>query len=245
MPVREKKYKCGNYLEINIYHISKKEQKKSRKRKKKESRKEQKNLNDKNAKKNFRRLLNANFDNNDYVLHGTFNKEFRPKNEDELRKYVTNYLARVKRRRKKLGLPELKYVYVIEMGERGAIHVHIVMSGGNVEGYRNIVEDLWKGGRVNADRLQLDEFGLKDLASYLTKDPKGKKRWSSSRNLIHPEPLINDYKYSYRKLWELATNQGERTMIEKLYPGYTLSSYESGENEITGRYVTLMMRKRN
>ena len=45
MAIREKKYKCGKYLEVEIYPISKIEQKKSRKRKKKESRKEQKNLN--------------------------------------------------------------------------------------------------------------------------------------------------------------------------------------------------------
>ena len=44
MAIREKKYKCGEYLEVELFHISKKEQKKSRKRKKKESRKEQKNL---------------------------------------------------------------------------------------------------------------------------------------------------------------------------------------------------------
>ena len=36
MAIREKKYKCGKYLEIEIYPISKIEQKKSRKRKKKE-----------------------------------------------------------------------------------------------------------------------------------------------------------------------------------------------------------------
>ena len=46
--------------ELEIYPISKYEQKKSRSKKKKESRKEQKNLNDKNARKNlitFQRIL--------------------------------------------------------------------------------------------------------------------------------------------------------------------------------------------
>lgn len=52
MAIREKKYKCGKYLEIEIYPISKIEQKKSRKRKKKESRKEQKILMIKMQEKN-------------------------------------------------------------------------------------------------------------------------------------------------------------------------------------------------
>ena len=34
MAIREKKYKCGKYLEIEIYPISKIEQKKSQKKKK-------------------------------------------------------------------------------------------------------------------------------------------------------------------------------------------------------------------
>jgi len=39
MAIREKKYKCGKYLEVEIYPISKIEQKKSRKRIKKSRRK--------------------------------------------------------------------------------------------------------------------------------------------------------------------------------------------------------------
>ena len=82
MAIREKKYKCGEYLEVELYHISKKEQKKSRKRKKKESRKEQKNLNDKNARKKLRRILNANFTKKDLFVHLTYDNKNLPTNED-------------------------------------------------------------------------------------------------------------------------------------------------------------------
>ena len=68
MAIREKRFLCGKYLEVEIYPISKYEQKKSRSKKKKESRKEQKNLNDKNARKNLRRRIHANFDNKDLIV---------------------------------------------------------------------------------------------------------------------------------------------------------------------------------
>ena len=68
MAIREKRFLCGKYLEVEIYPISKYEQKKSRSKKKMESRKEQKNLNDKNARKNLRRRIHANFDNKDLIV---------------------------------------------------------------------------------------------------------------------------------------------------------------------------------
>ena len=68
MAIREKRFLCGKYLEVEIYPISKYEQKKSRAKKKMESRKEQKNLNDKNARKNLRRRIHANFDNKDLIV---------------------------------------------------------------------------------------------------------------------------------------------------------------------------------
>ena len=69
MPIREKKFYCGKYLDIEIYPITKQEQKQKRKKKEKESRKVQKNLNDKNAKKHLRRILNTNFTDEDVVVH--------------------------------------------------------------------------------------------------------------------------------------------------------------------------------
>ena len=51
----------------------------------------------------------------------------------------------------------------------------------NPEGYADTVERL---GWCNADRLQPNENGIEALCNYVTKNPNGKKRWSSSRNLI-------------------------------------------------------------
>ena len=222
MAIREKKYKCGKYLEVEIYPISKIEQKKSRKRKKKESRKEQKNLNDKNARKKLRRIINANFTNKDLFIHLTYDNDNLPDSEERALKDRNNYLRRIKNYRKRNNLPELKYIAVLEYKEankndkrtRTRIHHHIVMSGMD----RDKVEELWGKGRGNADRLQPNELGFEELANYISKDPKGKKRYSPSRNLIIPEAEINDYKYTYKKVYALSRNQGDKEEFEKLYP---------------------------
>ena len=247
MAIREKKYKCGEYLEVELFHISKKEQKKSRKRKKKESRKEQKNLNAKNARKKLRRILNANFTKKDLIVHLTYDNENLPDNEERAIRDRNNYLRRIKNYRRKNNLEELKYVAVLEYHEakendkrtRTRIHHHIVLSGMD----RDKVEELWGKGRANADRLQPNELGLEELANYISKDPKGKKRYSPSRNLIIPEAEINDYKYSYKKTWNLSRN-GTREDFEKLYPGYIYTTHEVQVNDINaGTYIYIKMRK--
>ncbi|MDU2670616.1 MAG: hypothetical protein E7C49_01265 [Clostridium sp.] len=248
MPIREKRYKCGKYLEVEIYPISKVEQKKSRERKKKESRKEQKNLNDKNARKKLRRILNANFDYKDLIIHLTYDDKHLPENEEQAIRDRNNYLRRIKNYRKKSGLSDLKYIAVLEYSEadpkdkrtKTRIHHHIVLSGMD----RDKVEELWGRGRANADRLQPGETGFEELANYISKDPKGKKRYSPSRNLIIPEGQINDYKFSYKKVYELSKNQGEREEFEKLYPGYVYTSHEVQVNDInSGTYIYIKMRK--
>ena len=55
------------------------------------------------------------------------------------------------------------------------------------------------------------------MANYISKYPKGKKRYSPSRNLIIPEAKINDYKYTYKKVYALSRNQGDKEGFEKLY----------------------------
>ena len=248
MAIREKKYKCGKYLEIEIYPISKIEQKKSRKRKKKESRKEQKNLNDKNARKKLRRIINANFTNKDLFIHLTYDNDNLPDSEERALRDRNNYLRRIKNYRKRNNLPELKYIAVLEYKEanendkrtRTRIHHHIVMSGMD----RDKAEELWGKGTANANRMQANELGFEELANYLSKDPRGKKRWSQSKNIVIPLPKINDYKYSNKKLYELSQNQGEREVFEKLYPGFIYTGHDVVFNDVDGGiYVYIKMRK--
>lgn len=246
MAIREKRFKCGRYLEVEIYPISRFEQSKSRGRKKKESRKEQKNLNEKNTRKNLRRRIHANFDNGDLFLTLSYNEEFLPENEEGAIRDRNNFIRRVKNYRKKHGLSEVKYISVLEYREASEdkrtstrIHHHLVISGMD----RDVLEGLWGRGRANASRLQEGDFGFEELSNYLSKDPKGRKRWSGSRNLVIPEGVINDFKYSKRKVYDLARSQGED--FESLYPGFICCGFEVRVNEVDGGvYLSLRMREK-
>ena len=81
---------------------------------------------------------------------------------------------------------------------------------------RDKAEELWGKGMANTSRMQANELGFEELANYISKDLRGKKRWSQSKNIVIPVPDINDYKYSNKKLYELSQNQGEREVFEKL-----------------------------
>ncbi|MGL5085064.1 MAG: rolling circle replication-associated protein [Clostridium sp.] len=245
MPYREKRIYSGNILEVEIYPISKIERKQKRKKKEKESMKKQKNLNDKNAKKHLIRLLNTNFTDKDLSVTLTYDKENLPSSEEEARKDVANYLRRIKTYRKKQGLEDLKYIAVVEYKEPGEgkkairLHHHIVISGMD----RDIAEQLWKKGRANADRLKADEFGYEGLARYISKDPKGNKRWTQSRNLKQPIIKVNDYKYSGRKVYEIA--RGDKDILINNYTDYLLNDYKQEVNDITaGIHINIKMRKR-
>lgn len=245
MPQREKKIYSGNMLEIDVYPITVQERKQTRKRKEKESAPKQKNLNDKNARKHLIRLINTNFTDNDLAVHLTYTDSTLPKSEEEARKDVANYLRRVKHYRKKNGLPPLKYIAVIEYKEheenaKGVrMHHHIIMNSID----RDIVEELWGKGRANADRLKADEFGYEALGRYITKDPKGNKRWTQSKNLDQPTVKVNDFKFSRAKVEKMAKTSEDRELFEKLYPGYIFTSCKVEVNEVTGK-VSLYIKMR-
>jgi len=249
VPYREKKVYTGKedrYLEVEFFPISLQERKQKRKKKIKESLPKQKNLNDKNARKHLIRLLNNNFTDRDLVIHLTYRDEHLPGSEKEARRDVTNFLRRVKHYRKKNGLPELKYIAVIEYRDQEEgkkalrIHHHIVLNDMD----RDVIENLWGRGRANADRLKADEFGYEALGRYITKDPRGSKRWTQSKNLKPPTVKVNDFRFSKRKIEEISKAPDDRYLFEKLYPGYIFSKCDVQVNDIVGgTYMYLKMRK--
>ncbi len=248
MPWREKKIYSGKILEIEVYPISSKQQKEPRKKKSKISKPKQKNLNDKNARKHLTRLLNTNFTDKDLAVHLTYNDNEQLPDEEQARKDVVNYIRRIKRYRQKNNLPEMKYIAVIEHQEedpdsgkkKKRIHHHIVMSGMD----RDAAEEIWNRGRANADRLKADEFGYEGLARYISKDPKGKKRWVSSKNLTKPTVKVNDHKYTRKKIDTMASRPEDRDLFHTLYPGYHLNDCTVTINDITAaKHLHIRMRK--
>ncbi|WP_373232126.1 hypothetical protein [Cohnella sp.] len=199
--------------------------------------------------------MNTNFGADD--LHVTVTYARVPETIEEAEREAANYIRRIAHKRKREGLPPLKYVLVTEYSTKAdkpiRIHHHIIMSGGLD---RDSVEDLWRrprkrgqkqGNRIgfaNADRLKPDEHGLEALARYLMKNPNGRKRWSSSQNLEKPECRTNDSKYTRRQLERIVRDEiDNQAYWTKKYPDWDLTECKPAYSEITGWAVYLKLRR--
>lgn len=229
---KTKKTTSGRMVELEIYPVFEHKSNIPRDRIRK-TRNAQRNLNDKNARKMFVRLLCTNFSNGDYF--GTFNYEVHPASIEEAEKLVINYIRRLNHRRKKLGLPNTKYLIITEQSKNGRIHHHIIMD--NLLD-RDKVEDLWKHGKRNhLRRLAEDDFGLTGLATYLSKDPKGRKRWKGSRNLKKPKQTVSFSKYKKRRVLRMVRNQNMiETEMAKDFPKNKFLDAEVRHNGINGLF---------
>lgn len=221
--IRETKFYCKDFLEIYLYPVTEQPHARAKGRGKKyrESSETQKLLNAKYAERKLVQLLHANFTDRDLAIGLDYCDDTRPKTPEEAQRNFQNFLRRVKRLYKKAGAGEVKYISVIEFGEKsGNVHHHIVMSGG-VD--RDEIERAWGLGRANTKRLQFLEIGIADMGKYIIKDPIMHKRWTRSKNLVDPQPRRNDSHISRKKLDELVADCEHRQLFEQLYPGYVVA----------------------
>lgn len=269
---REKVYKCGEYLEADIYPVFHEGGGKSRRRARyKPTSAMQARLNQRRAERELTRLLNENFTREDVEVTLTYTDEHLPERYEQAYKDAVNYVRRVKRLRTRKGLKGGELKYVIVPGG-GRFHFHIVMTGG-ID--RDELERLWGYGYANSKRLKFSEGGVAGLAHYIANQlsesayegedlfggmdidtetgevteervrKKGARRWSCSKNLVRPAPEVREGRISSRRAEELATvDSDSRAAYERLYPGYTLSSARGYYNpENGGYYIQVMMRK--
>ena len=141
------------------------------------------------AQRKLEMLMATNFDEGDLVLTVTYRDADLPDSADVTRKHLGKVFAQMRTYRKARGLPDLKYIYVLE-GRHGdhRPHAHIIINaaGGDLE----LMRSLWIWG----DDIQLNyirERGYDGWAGYLTKERReaslnGKKQFVGSRNLDRP-----------------------------------------------------------
>lgn len=115
---REKVIKSGKLLEVDFFPCFDNGKKiPVRAPKSKPSTKQQAKYNALQATKKLVRLVNANFGEDDYFLHPTYDPIYAPQSEEQARRDIVNYLRRVKRRREKeceklkAELTEVKAIY--------------------------------------------------------------------------------------------------------------------------------------
>ena len=246
-----KKNTRAEYIQVSYFNVSEGALPGWAPRKYRESTPKQKRLNAKKAKRYFEALVEANFKGNrDLVVHPTFSEDNYPESEEQAHKLVKNWIARLNYRRKKLGLPNCKYIIVFEKSPRGRMHFHVLMDG---QLSREEVENKWQLGYCNADRLRSDpKIGLQKIISYLSKggetDEKNSKRWISSKGLIKPWVSCSKNTKISRKRFEVLKSIPEdsellRVTIERDNPGYELQDVERSVSEETGQmYLFCRMR---
>lgn len=259
-----KEIKAGTQLEVEIYpqfNYWDEVPEAGRKELNEKLRRAQANLNEKNARKNLIRKINANFTDGDLWLTLTYDSEHLPEdgNMDEALSNMQKFIRRVNRRRKKNGLPNAKYIYVTEYSPLDKIrwHHHIVMDGALPP---DEVLKLWgQSSRNEARRIQTDENGLTGMAKYIVKQTKriyGEKRWNSSQGLIEPDIKVTHNKPSaagqkdYKKIERYVRKfiRDNNTIEEQLlrwYPSYDFTDSEIFFNDFNGLfYIRARMRQR-
>lgn len=125
---REKRYYCGEYLDVYIYPTYR--QGRSRGKRSKPTSAAQAKLNQRHREEKLVRLLHANFTPDDLEIHLTYQQQ--PERPEEAQRLLRNYIRRVQRARKKQGLPPLKYIAVTEKGSKNGRYSRRLFGGDGV-----------------------------------------------------------------------------------------------------------------
>lgn len=211
--------------------------------KRKPTRVEVKKINQKIKERNVRRIIKANFTSDDLWVTFLYPKGTR-KSMEEILKDVSNFHTTMRRQRKKRNVP-YKWICRIEIGKQGGIHVHMVINRVRGEPTEQLIREKWKkNGRVHFEYLYEDD-NFSNLAEYIVKPvpeeqqkrvekmpesmQKQLVKYSTSRNLIRPEPEKKTYsRWTLKKLIEKGIEPTPGYLVDK-------ESVEMGINPYTGK----------
>lgn len=127
-----------------------------------------------------------------------------------MKKIIAKTIRQIRNEFKKYGVEgfECKYIYRLEIGTKGGIHIHMLMNELETEvpmiNTLKIVQKFWTLGSV-INKPTYEEGGFEGLATYLCKDPDASGKagdkarrimypYVPSRNLEKPEKTVKVYK---------------------------------------------------
>lgn len=198
-----------------------------------------KKQNQKNKEKKVRRLIKANFTENDYWATLKYPEGMR-KNVLGVYKDLKKCIDATRDVYKKWDEP-FKWIYRIEIGELGGIHCHILFNRIPGKDCDMILRKNWKQGAVNFQMLY-EAGGYKKLANYIVKQPdeeqyeqmslfskeekKQLMKYSTSKNLIRPEPERKEYRrWTLKRLIEEGPKPTPGFYIDKDSIVYGINPY--------------------
>ena len=197
--------------------------------------------NRKNKAQTIRRLIKTNFTTEDWFLTLTWSKD-KPKDMKEAYKDFENFIDKMRDAYRKFG-KELKYIYAIEIGSKGGIHIHLVIN--DIEGFHKLLKKYWNRGHPNTKNLY-EDGDYRELGEYLAGMPKRQEGKSIVEAI---KPLDKErYKYNHSRNLEQPIMKKKRYMHWKMRkvlrdlenmratPGYYIDkdSIRQGINPFTG-----------
>lgn len=192
MPYRHEKCQAGRTIQHTYYYAARADTKEGSRRKKENKTSEaQKRVNSRQAIKKLTWILNENFDGTSLYVTWSYAKEKRPPGKEELRKDIDDLLRYLRKAYQKAG-KQLKYVWVAEVGTRGAAHIHMVLNAIDT----SVLKKAWDKGYITIKPMD-DSGQYRRLAGYLIKYSEKTmhtcegftgRRYNSSKNLKIPQP---------------------------------------------------------
>lgn len=234
---KKKTYKLGSTIEVEEYHTTD-ARAPGMQREKKQSLTPEKveKVNHQNKVKLTRRRLRKYFNAGDYFTTLTYSVDERPESMEEAKTHWQRFIRILKRAFEKAG-QELRWMRNIEVGTRGAWHIHMIIK--RIPDIDLIISGAWKYGRV-VSQLLYERGGFADLAAYICKTPKTDTRlkeshFSCSRNMPIPEPKTKKIRQK--------SFIGKKPRVPK---GWVLEELVEGVNPVTGypyRYYAITKEK--
>lgn len=169
MPYWIRRVYAGKTVEIKKYYSRKHKPKEKRAKTGEPSRPEQEEVNIRRQTEQLRWKLNCNFQAGDMFITFSYRRDERPDTYKEMLKQKDKLIRDLRKQYKKIG-KEFKYVYVLETGDKGARHIHMVIESMDTK----TIKKCWDRGRIHI-RLLDDTGQYGKLASYLVKE-KGRKK---------------------------------------------------------------------
>lgn len=241
---QQKVWRSSNRIEHAIYWKGKCGAKGEKKAKKKKPTPEQmKKQNQINRINHLARTISLNFYPNDYWTCLKYRAGTR-KSIKDVKHDFRLFRDRMTREYRRRG-EEFKYIYRIELGKRGGIHIHILFN--RIWGADILCQGNWPGELCNFEPLR-EKGDYKQLASYICKplpddgeekqismfDDMDDKEYKSvlklgtSRNLKRPKPEVRHYvRRTVRKLLTEGPKAADGYYIDK-------DSMKTGVNPYTG-----------
>lgn len=232
-----KKYTFPHAIEVEEYHTARYGAPGQKRQPKiKPSPEQIERQNQKIKEKKCRRKLRAYFDVNDYFVTLTYKKDARPPDMDQAKRDFGRFIRKLRAEYKKRG-KEMRWIRNIEVGTKGAWHVHLVVN--RIPDTDLLIRRAWPHGRVT-HQLLYEKGEFRELAAYITKSPRTDSRlressYSCSRNMPVPEP---EKKLIRWKTWR-SIRIPEGYYLEK-------ASLHEGINPVTGyphRSYTLIKKR--